>query len=365
MKRMIIELPPNRVRRSYKGGLQLDEFAGNPNPSDTDCPEDWIASTILARNPGMPEIENEGLAHVTTHDGETLLLRDLFEQFPEHYLGKAHYQELGSQLGFLAKLLDASMRLHVQAHPTSQFAQAHLGSRWGKLETYVILSVRDDCEGHLRLGFQNLKDIKNWNRIVFEQDIPAMDACFERIPVKAGEVWLVPGGVPHAIGEGLLVLEVMEPSDLVVRCEFEREGIVVPPEGRFMGRDPAFAMTIFDHTNYSAEEIAEKCRIVPTMLHECPTHSVESLIGPNHTDCFEIDRWTCRDLSRLTKDDSLHLCVVAEGKGTVTVQDESIDLKQGSCFLIPSAANEITISPRDVEHLTVLACKPGTAKLTE
>ena len=32
------------------------------------------------------------------------------------------------------------------------------------------------------------------------------------------------------------MLEIMEPSDLVVRCEFEREGIVVPEDGRFMGQ---------------------------------------------------------------------------------------------------------------------------------
>jgi hypothetical protein len=34
----------------------------------------------------------------------------------------------------------------------------------------------------------------------------------------------------------------------VVRCEFEREGVVVPPGARFMGRSPVDALRIFDYT---------------------------------------------------------------------------------------------------------------------
>ena len=45
-----------------------------------------------------------------------------------------------------------------------------------------------------------------------------------RLRSAPGDVWIVPGGLPHAIGAGVLMVEVMEPSDWVVRCEFEREG---------------------------------------------------------------------------------------------------------------------------------------------
>ena len=142
----------------------------------------------------------------------------------------------------------SSMRLHLQAHPTREFARQHLGQSWGKLEAYVILSTRPGCEPFIRLGFQHPPTPEEWQRIVIEQDIAAMDACFEPVPVRPGQVWFVPGGLPHAIGGGLTVLEIMEPSDLVVRCEFEREGIVVPPSARFMGREPADALRIFDFT---------------------------------------------------------------------------------------------------------------------
>ncbi len=175
------------------------------------------------------------LARVRAPSGEWTTLHDLFARDPDYYFGREHAERLGAHPGFLAKLLDSAMRLHVQAHPTAAFAREHLGSPWGKLEAYVILALRDAEHAYIRLGFQRPPSPSEWRRIVLEQDIAAMDACFDPIPVRVGEVWLVPGGLPHAIGEGILMLEVMEPSDLVVRCEFVREGVEVPPEARFMG----------------------------------------------------------------------------------------------------------------------------------
>jgi mannose-6-phosphate isomerase len=259
----LFELKPNRVRRNYRGGRELERLESVATPQDNERPEDWIASTVLAKNPGLDPIENEGLTYLQWRDCPPISLKDCFRQFPNHMLGEVHLKRIGHELGFLTKLLDSAMRLHVQAHPTAQFAQLHLGSNHGKLESYVVLGVRDGQDAYLRLGFQKAVSAAEWKRIVLEQDIPAMDALFERVPVQEGEVWLVPPRLPHAIGEGLLVLEVMEPSDLVVRCEFEREGIVVPPPARFMGRDPDFALQIVDRHAYSVAQITRKCRIEP------------------------------------------------------------------------------------------------------
>ena len=53
MKKMILELPPNRVRRNYKGGQQLDQLEGNTNPADgIYIPEDGQDMTVLLCTPG-------------------------------------------------------------------------------------------------------------------------------------------------------------------------------------------------------------------------------------------------------------------------------------------------------------------------
>lgn len=53
-------------------------------------------------------------------------------------------------------------------------------------------------------------------------DIEILESCFEKIPVKKGDAFIVPGGLPHAIGEEVFMIEIMEPTDFDVRIEFEK-----------------------------------------------------------------------------------------------------------------------------------------------
>lgn len=359
MKEKIIELPANRVRRNYLGGFSLDLLAGSENPVDGNQPEEWIASTIEARNPGQEVVANEGLAS-TTIDGKSILIKDLFAQEPDYYLGKDHVEKLGTGLGFLAKLLDSSMRLHLQAHPTAAFAQEHLNSRWGKLETYYILGIRPGYEGYIWLGFQNPPSAQEWERIVLEQDLEAMHLCFEKVPVEPGQVWVIPGGMPHAIGEGLLVMEVMEPTDLVVRCEFERNGIIVPPEARFMGMDPKASLGIFDFTKLSIEDVNKKCGVQPKILEKTDSGSIELLIGPDQTECFNIRRVSTTSSFLYQKSNVVHIGIVANGEGEIVVGEDGLSLYEGDTFLIPASVDSIEInSLTDEGNFEVLFCTPG------
>ncbi len=319
-----------------------------PEPRDADRPEDWLASTVPAVNPGLDPMPDEGLAHVTDASGQKVRLRDLFEEEPEYYLAS-------KELGFLAKLLDSAMRLAVQAHPTAAFARKYLNSKYGKLEAYVILALREETGGHIRLGFQRPPGPEEWRRIVLEQDIPAMDACFDPIPVQVGDVWLAPGGMPHAIGKGVLMLEVMEPSDLVVRCEFEREGMVAPPEARFMQTPVDLAMRIFDYTPLSVEQARSTYRIAPRRIGPCE----ELLIGPAQTDCFRVTRWTAAAPAELPATGCGRLGVVATGSGSVAIGDRSIPVRQGTRFFCAAAAPAGKITPAEGGHLEILFCSSG------
>ncbi len=47
-KNKLIELPQNRVWRTYLGGRMLDELVGKGDPCDSHFPEDWIASVTAS-----------------------------------------------------------------------------------------------------------------------------------------------------------------------------------------------------------------------------------------------------------------------------------------------------------------------------
>ena len=49
----ILRLSPNRVWRTYSGGLMLDRMEGKAEPQDGTFPEDWIGSTVRAINPAV------------------------------------------------------------------------------------------------------------------------------------------------------------------------------------------------------------------------------------------------------------------------------------------------------------------------
>jgi Phosphomannose isomerase len=362
MKADLLELLPNRVRRNYAGGALLDRLEGRASARDGDRPEDWLASTTPAINRGMPEIADEGIGRVRGVDGATHLVTELFARHGEHYLGAHHLARIGPRLGFLAKLLDSSMRLHTQVHPTREFARERLGSPWGKLECYVILGVREGHPANLRLGFQHPPTREAWREIVATQDIARMDACFEPIPTRPGEVWLVPGGMVHALGAGLLLLEVMEPSDLVVRCEFEREGIVVPPEARYMGRDLDFCLDVFDYAAAPVDAVRARCRMQARVLADEPTHREEVWVPASATRCFEVRRLLVRRSVRWSAGGACRLLVVGSGRGRITAREADFALAPASRFFAAAEGDALTIEPRSAEEpLELWICQPAVA----
>ena len=237
---MILEpcyrLAPNRVWRTYPGGRTLDEIEGVAKPADTHFPEDWLLSTTAARNVGREKFPDEGISRVVTSSGE-LPLTELAARFPEELFGKAHREKFGNSAGFLLKYLDSAIRLHMQCHPSVPFARRFLNSPFGKTEGYFILAIRPECEGYIYLGFQRTPEYGAFKRAVETQDTEAILAGFDRIPIKPGDCFYVPGGIPHAIGEGVFMVEMMEPTDFAVRIEFERGGYRLPESARARSSD--------------------------------------------------------------------------------------------------------------------------------
>jgi len=348
----ILMLGPNRVWRTYQGGRILDEIEGKASPEDTHFPEDWMGSLTAAKNPDRAFGE-EGISRVTRSNGESILLTELFAEDPVYYLGQAHYDAFGLDTRILTKYLDSAIRLHFQVHPTAAFSEQFLGCPSGKTEAYVILAIREGIENpYIYAGFQRppeSEDLKGW---IENQDIDSIEACFDKIPVKVGDVFLIPGGFPHALGEGILMVELMEASDLAVRFEFERGGFVLPEESRFLGKDLDFALTVFDHTPVAAEKF--QCQ--PELLRTFSDGSEQSLsIGKQHTDCFSA-RETSIKRAITKEEEGFFIGIVMEGEGKMTVGESSWQLKRYDRFLASASCGPITFETTD--GLRILECSP-------
>lgn len=357
----IIKFTENRVWRTYQGGKQLDLIAGKANPKDSSFPEDWIGSTVEARNIGREEIR-EGLAMVKDKSGNKVPFRDLLKSDLNYFIGTDSDGKTRSVHDIpLVKYLDSATRLHFQAHPTRQFAQQRLGLPRGKTEAYVILEIREDVsDPYIYAGFQrspSREQLKSW---IEAQDIESIEKCFDRIPVKPGDVFLLPGGRPHALGEGILMLEIMEPSDLAVRFEFERCGYVIPEKARFMDRGIDTALDSFNFSPVPPPEIDSEFRCQPKILDSnTQGNQLEELIGADKTDCFIVKRATVNKCYHRQEKDFFY-GVVSQGSGTLRVGEETISLKQWDRFFCPAGVHEFQYEPDT--QMTILECYPGTNK---
>jgi mannose-6-phosphate isomerase len=354
----ILRILPNRVWRTYSGGRQLDAIEGKNNPVDGPFPEDWIGSTVRATNPGRIQ-PDEGLARVM-FNGNKILLADLVTSDAGYFFGAHHIANFGINPMVLVKYLDSAVRLPLQVHPTIDFSRRRLNADSGKTEGYYILSTRPEMtEPFIYLGFQRPPIHAELRRMIVEQDIRAMEACFDRILVKPGDVFVVPGGLPHAIGGGILMVEIMEPTDFVARVEFNVAGRVIPESARFMGRDVDFALDMFSLEPLPAAAVQSRWRCVPRVVEEGTGWRRESLIDERVTNCFNVSRTTVNGRARW-RARGFTILLLVEGNCVLGTTSEQVALKQFDRVLIPDGLEGLEIIADSPAVL--LECRPPLSK---
>jgi len=351
----LVRFTPNRVWRSYTGGKVLDQLENKLTPEDTHFPEDWIGSTTQAVNPDRKEIV-EGISHAIIGD-ETIRFDELIAQDPHYFLGEQHTEAFNLNPMLLVKFLDSSVRLHFQAHPSAEFAREHLNSNHGKAEGYYILDVREGTpDPYVYVGFQHPPSRSAFKHMIETQNIDAIEACFEKVPVKAGDCLFIPGGSPHAIGEGILMVEIMEPSDWAVRFEFTKSGYTMPEEARFMKRGLDFCMDVFDFSQLSVPQAITKFFQAPKLEHRYDDDSYqETLINANVTDKFRVKRSTISGtVNKVEKD--FYIGIVVMGECSIKVGEEVLILKKFDRFFCPAGVDVVTISSES--RVEILECYP-------
>ena len=368
-----LKLKPNYAWRSYLGGSHLRAFRSGSrqdsrSPGQTDnsdqselltspatddhFPEDWLASTSTARNGDNQQRADEGVSYLTV-DGKNIALTDLIASNADWFWGtQTPPVDEPGQIGVLIKLLDAGVRLHLQAHPNADWVKQRFGSNAGKTECWYILSTRGD-DPYVYLGFQNPPAQDEWARMVGEQDLEGMRACFEKIPVKPGDCLMVPSGTPHAIGDGIFMIELQEPTDWVVRCEFSAGGHVLEHSARFMGLELEEILSIFDYSQHPIDSLEDSFLQVPQVLKKTDAFTEERIIDSKHQDFFRLRRLSGNGAADFRGREPIVL-IVLEGSGELNGEPVSA----GETWLLPGAAVEWEWNNTNGENWSFLLAQP-------
>lgn len=213
------------------GGRNLERVLGRQLPHGISVGESWEVSSL----PDSPtRIENGGYETLT----------DAIHDDPTGILGVTGYPaDSGPPLfPLLVKFLDANELLSVQVHPDDAYARVHENGSPGKSEMWLILEAEDGAE--LIAGLA-----PGVTRESFSEAVRAghVSETLRRHPVHAGDVFLMPAGRVHALGSGIVALEIQQTSDATYRLyDWDRVGDDGAP--RDLHVDRAMDVIRFDDT---------------------------------------------------------------------------------------------------------------------
>ena len=135
--------------------------------------------------------------------------RQMSEAFPRSAWGTL--AEKFHAFPVLTKFIDAREKLSVQVHPSDSYALQHEG-QFGKTEMWYVVEA-DEGAG-LYMGLERMCDKDEFAAAVADGTVEKL-LSFKQ--VKKGDVYFIPSGTIHAIGEGVVIFEIQQNSTLTYR----------------------------------------------------------------------------------------------------------------------------------------------------
>ena len=255
------------------------------------------------------------------------MLRDLVVADPSAWTGAA---VADGDTGVLVKLLDAGQRLPVHVHPDRSFAARHLDCTYGKTEAWYVLDVEDGAAVHL--GWTEDVAADELARRRDDQDGDWMLDHMHRIEVRPGDGILVPAGVSHAIGAGVFVAEIQEPTDFSILLEWSVT--TSSREDSHLGLGFDLAMQAVDHRATSREELD---RLVRRAEPDAP--GLHPVLPPAAGTFFRLDRaLTTAEVSA-----GFAVVIVLDGDGEIAIAGGAVPVMRGDVLAVPAAAGDWTL----------------------
>ena len=346
------KLVQNKLVR-YPGGRELDRFRGIYPGADDGRPEAWIGSDTRIRY--LKDDPNEGCQKCILPDGREMYLFEAMELDPEAMLGKDHLAKHGKKMGVLAKLLDAQEQLLLQCHPTREYAKKWFNSDFGKAESWYIISMRDDTAEppYVYLGFKEGITRADFEKGFYADDVHAMEACVNKIPVHVGDVYNIEPGAPHAIGPGCFLVEVQEPSDITVGWQRKTDG--TPEENAYENER---LLGCYNYSGQNFEENLKRFRIEPKKLRGGFWGEEDLMIGPDQTPYFSFTRLQASEPVDLAEAGDLQVGITIQGTARLESSDGDLMIKKADEFFLPASIGRTTVHPGP-EGVTMVLCRPG------
>jgi mannose-6-phosphate isomerase len=320
------DLYPFVMQPAYKdymwGGRRIIDTYQR-NAADGTYAESWEVSD---RPEGESTISNGPLASQP--------LSALIREFGTALLGT---QNPADRFPLLVKLIDAQQPLSVQVHPSDSTAPLTGGE--AKTEMWYVLAADPDAAVYAGLQPDVTPEMF---RAAIENH--TLGRHLRRIPVKAGDVIFIPGGLVHAIDKGCLLLEAQQNSNTTYRIyDWGRVGTDGKPRELHIDQ----ALQCID---WQAHQDPRK---MPTLLNDDNGCRAEQLLRCEY---FRVNRCTLSAPVAIDPHPETFRIFFVE-KGTLKIQcdDQELTLSPGQTVFMPAALPGYTLSPADATLARVLS----------
>jgi mannose-6-phosphate isomerase len=303
--------------RIWGGTRLIDKYGKKPlNEASVSYGESWELSGV---QDNISVVTNGFLA------GNTL--EELIEVYMGDLVGDKVYQEFGIGFPLLIKLIDTADYLSIQVHPDNEMA-AQLHQAYGKTEMWYIL----DCEkdSWIITGFKDEIVKENFSEIISNGTLKQY-LRFEN--VSKDDFFFMPAGRVHAIGKGIMLVEIQQSSDITYRIyDWDR----VNDKGKSRELHTHLAIDAIDFSIVMDTKIHKGIELNTSQeLVSCPFFKTNRLV---------LNKRIERDFSKLNSF-IIYLCFEGEVE-LITFNNDNVTLNKGELALIPAVLENMALAPR-------------------
>jgi mannose-6-phosphate isomerase len=138
-------------------------------------------------------------------------LRELIETYMGELMGESVFDKYGLGFPLLIKIIDAQDDLSVQVHPDDDLAQERYEQN-GKTEMWYVVETEENAGVYV--GFSKHVEKQDYIDAVSNKEVATL---LQFHPVKKGDLFFIPAGTVHALGKGVTIVEIQQPSDITYR----------------------------------------------------------------------------------------------------------------------------------------------------
>jgi mannose-6-phosphate isomerase len=267
---------------------------------------------------------------VATSEFRGKTLREAWHAMPREWRGTQFADD--GEFPLLVKFIFPTDMLSLQVHPDDAYASLHERDAGGRGKTEMWHFVSTEQNAQILLGLKPGVDKSAFLAGLKNQ---TLESLFQEVHVHAGDTVFVPAGTPHAIGPGMIVIEVQEYSDLTYRV-YDYGRVDAHGNPRELHIDKALEVT-----NFGAN-LAGKTRKLPLPVEEDDVD--RSLLAACRF--FATELWTSQSPYAIPVGAShFDLIVLLSGRGVLRSKDFGFPIEQGECWFLPANLEECHFVP--------------------